>query len=149
METKKTIIVTSTIAGIGLLSFFGFKALKNLKEKRRLNKDFKAYSTSYDASTGKKVKKGTKEKTGASVTVNLAEITDRIARNLGTSYSGWNPQAWTENDTEAYNAILEIPLPLVNKVVELYKNKYKRNLVSDLSELLDAEYWEKVKNRFV
>jgi hypothetical protein len=143
MTTKNILIVTASLLGASGLVYFGSKFLKN----RKLKKSIKDYDKERYTIGGKKLKAGEAPPKGQAV-VNLAQITDKIAQDLGTAYSGWNPQSWTENDTEVYKTILTIPQSLIPQVVNLYFEKYKRNLKKDLSELLDTTEYNKVKYLF-
>ena len=143
MTTKNILIVTGALLGAGGIVYFGSKFLKN----RKLKKSIKDYDKERYTIGGKKLKSGEAPPKGQSV-VNLAQITDKIAQDLGIAYSWWNNQSWTENDTEVYKTILTIPQALIPQVVGLYFEKYKRNLKQDLSELLDTPEYNKVKYLF-
>jgi len=80
--------------------------------------------------------------------INLFDKVTQIADNLGTSYSWWNPQNWTENDQAVIDVLQTIPKEYMPEVQLMYLDRYERNLRSDLVELLDGNMWNEVSYLF-
>ena len=100
------------------------------------NKDTDADSTLLE--------KGIKDVVAQNAYKNIAA---QIAHNLGTAYSVWNPQRWTENDEEVYNLVEPLSLNEFKVVGDLYFKTYAkgRNLSTDLAKLLDKKYYSLLK----
>lgn len=136
MDGKTTLKLAAGGVILGGLVFAGFKVNKALKNRKAIRE-----SKSYGKQTYKTDGSG-----GQTQTINLVETSDSIANGLGVNKSAWNPQSWTENDTDVYNAIKVVPKALINTLSDIYAKKYKRNLRSDLNEFLDSEYYTKIKS---
>jgi hypothetical protein len=135
--------VTGGVAVLGVGFYFGRKAYK----KHMLNKSVNAYTKNVYDTTGRKLKPGQKPSAGGGVqAINLVEVADSVARNLGVIYPSYDPRSWTENDTDVFNAIKALPPPLVPQLTKVYASKYKRNLAQDLERNLDDSYYQQIKN---
>lgn len=126
------------LAAFALASFGGYKIYRKVKARKDI-KDFERGG--YDVNTGKKSGKNTP----AINSINLVEVAMSVAHDLGTAYNALDPRRWTENDDAVERALLKVPKPLFPELVNIYYNKYKRNLVEDLMSSLDSDNLARVK----
>ena len=67
----------------------------------------------------------------------------QIAKNLGTSYSKYDPRYWSENDEKVYELLKDITTPDFNIIKQLYFTTYAkgRDLSTDLANMLNDKYY--------
>jgi hypothetical protein len=120
-KTKKALAwgIGATIAG-GIIYWGGKKYFKTLKTKKEIN--------TYSQSTVSLPSGGT---------LNVIETARQLGIDLGFAYPSWDPRAWSENDTAAFNLIKKVPKTLMPKVAIEYFKLYKRNLQEDCQKVLD------------
>lgn len=75
----------------------------------------------------------------------VKEDTRKIAHHLGVNYAWYNPQSWTENDSEVAQLLMQ-QRPNIQHVENLYFKVYAkgRNLKNDVYKSLDKSELNKV-----
>lgn len=124
------------IIGTAALSFGTYKVIKGIKNRKTMKetKSFGKQTYGTDTATQK---------------INLVETAETIGHALGVDRGWYDPRSWSESDRDAYEALLVVPKPLINKLAEAYSKKFKRNMRTDLNKLLDKEYYDKIKNLLI
>jgi hypothetical protein len=79
--------------------------------------------------------------------VNVIETAQQIANDLGTAYGTFDPRHWTENDDAVLQTLLKFPKLLIPQLRIEYANIVKRNLQTDLQNLLGG--YDQVRYLFV
>jgi hypothetical protein len=128
METKtKAYLIGGGVLAAGALITF-LVARKKVKLKKGINN----YSKTSIPSSG----------------INLTELAQQLAMDLGTAYSWYDPRHATENDDDAVKDILKVPKTMIPAFMKIYADKYKSNVQQDLQRLLPADGWNEVKYLF-
>ncbi len=128
METKTKVM----LAGGGIVIVGGFITFLVIRKRVKLKRSINQYGKTSVPGAG----------------INLTEVVQQLAMDLGTYYGSWDPRHWTENDDEVIKDVLKIPKTLMPQAIQIYFKNYKSDLRNDLQRTLPIEGWNEVKYLF-